>query len=562
MSNLDVFFEDSKVFLDGRDRSMDGGNLVQLTETFAVPSADLLNEENLPANLEAVEELTTIAKGDPNLTIFTTEPPEEEFRWLKHPHLRQEWLDSDHKILRRDKYVRRAGLMELYYDLIFVAVIAQVGHAIRFQSTLSVSFVLEFIALFHIWMETVFFLDRFDNDDGLNRILILLVMAGVVGMGITVESARSQDGFGYIIAFIWARSFIEVMHFVTVAIPAVQKFVFARQFFFVGVLSFWIGSLWAPNEGVRYGLQFIGLCVGYCAPIIISALPGRFGVSIPLNLEHIVERFSLFSIIIIGETIVAIFFVEGGAYIVNEWATAGLGLLLSFCLQWIFFDLENGHHATKLEQHAFSRGWQSYIWIFSHIPADLGIICLAAGVWNVNRAYVRVDVVSNITLCLQNATFARSDDPFVDLCNVDPFSYGRWILCVGAGASLFFITINGAMHKRSEARKGDGYIQKFSLKIAVRLIAVITLCLVSLSGSLISPLGYLGICCAMYCALVVIGLVHRRTLKKVGDKIVAVVSNDTVQSEAEFSPTTRDMMKSLSSRGFDLSRVVGASFSQ
>lgn len=85
-------------------------------------------------------------------------------------------------MLRRDRKDRKANLMELYYDLIFVAVIGVLGHEVRYQATLAASFFVDFIALFHIWLETLFFLDRFDSGDGVSRLLTLLTMAGVVGM--------------------------------------------------------------------------------------------------------------------------------------------------------------------------------------------------------------------------------------------------------------------------------------------------------------------------------------------------------------------------------------------
>lgn len=54
------------------------------------------------------------------------------------------------------------------------------------------------------------------------------------------------------------------------------------------------------------------------------------------------------SIIIIGETILGLLFNEGGSLTASEWGAVGLGLLLSFCLQWIGFDIENGMHGLKL----------------------------------------------------------------------------------------------------------------------------------------------------------------------------------------------------------------------
>lgn len=93
--------------------------------------------------------------------------------------------------------------------------IGLLGHSIRYQATLSASFFVDFIALFHIWIETLFFLDRFDSGDGLSRVLVLLCMAGVVGMGVTGGGGAggpNSVSTTYAVSFIWARTAVELMY--------------------------------------------------------------------------------------------------------------------------------------------------------------------------------------------------------------------------------------------------------------------------------------------------------------------------------------------------------------
>ncbi len=58
----------------------------------------------------------------------------------------------------------------LYYDLIFVAVLAQVSHNIRLQATMSYNFFLEVLALLNLWFLSTFYEDRFSSDDGLHKL--------------------------------------------------------------------------------------------------------------------------------------------------------------------------------------------------------------------------------------------------------------------------------------------------------------------------------------------------------------------------------------------------------
>ncbi len=118
--------------------------------------------------------------------------------------------------------------MELYYDLIFVAVIAAIGHSLRLESTFSGRFFVEFIALFHIWLETLYYLDRFDSGDGLSRLLVLFTMGGVVGMGLTglaAQQSATGEGpvmTGYALSFIWARTSIELLYLTAFSIRSAR----------------------------------------------------------------------------------------------------------------------------------------------------------------------------------------------------------------------------------------------------------------------------------------------------------------------------------------------------
>ncbi len=69
-------------------------------------------------------------------------------------------------------------------------------------------------------------------------------------------------------------------------------------------------------------------------------------------------------------------------------------------------------------------------------------------------------------------------DPINDPCNGDPFYYGRWLLCIGAGATLLFVSFNGLMHE------WDGELAHIKLpaRTAIRASCVVVMCLVPLAG--------------------------------------------------------------------------------
>jgi hypothetical protein len=211
------------------------GSLVPLTESGSVTvPRDALLASHLGSGPPTLKRAHTLSGdldsrfGQGSHVIVTTEASDgNHFHWFRWPSLRQEWLDEERKVMRRDRKDRKANLMELYYDLIFVAVIGLLGHSIRLQSTLTANFFIDFIALFHIWIETLMFLDRFDSGDGLSRVLILCTMAGVVGMGMTGLEAqnvgpRNEVSSGYVVSFIFARTAIELLYATTISIARVR----------------------------------------------------------------------------------------------------------------------------------------------------------------------------------------------------------------------------------------------------------------------------------------------------------------------------------------------------
>ncbi len=239
-----------------RKKRSGDSNLVALTSSgsISVPRNSLLQAKHRTKSPPKLERAGTIDRdledrfGKAKFAVLTTKSEHgDHFHWFRWPSLRQEWLDENHTVLRRDRKDRRANLMELYYDLIFVgkglficaclflsliglmqAVIALIGHSLRLQSTFNGKFFVEFIALFHIWLETLYFLDRFDSGDGLSRLLVLFTMAGVVGMGLTgLAAQQTAQGAGsvvtgYAVSFIWARTAVELLYLTTLSIGSVR----------------------------------------------------------------------------------------------------------------------------------------------------------------------------------------------------------------------------------------------------------------------------------------------------------------------------------------------------
>jgi hypothetical protein len=325
-------------------------------------------------------------------------------------------------------------------------------------------------------------------------------------------------------------------------------------------MAFFIGSIFAPNNDIRIVLQVIGFSAGLVSPVFFGRIPGTEVLSIPINVEHIVERFSLFSIVIIGETIVSLLFVEGGGFTAEEWSAAMLGLFLSFMIQWLFFDIENGTHGLSVEAHALRRGGvAATVWVYSHILTHLSILCLAAGVWNVHEAYASIGaLVGNATdVCnktnttsMVRASANEVGAAVVGLCGGDSFYYARWLLTIGAAGTLFFITVNGISHSRRDVERH--YFTVF-WRTLIRVISTAFLCCIALVGPAIAPLGYLGIICAVFFLNLLVGLEHKKALAKAVRKLTGGVGS----RRGSLGETAKnDLLASISDLNLDFKNVV------
>lgn len=364
-------------------------------------------------------------------------------------------------------------------------------------------------------------------------------MAGIVGMGIASNIFTVSLGYqsrvhqAYLVSYLFSRVMIEVMHVAALVVPSARPYIFYHLSLAALTVSLWVVAIGVSDEVARVVLVSMSLFADFFGPLVSQWFPRRWRVAVPLNLEHVIERFGLFSIIILGETIIATLFQEVGAFRAEQWGAAALGLLLSFSIQWVYFDVENGSHGLKMHRHALRRGgFKAMLWLYSHIPVDISLVLCAGGVWNVVHYYSGVREVALQQTC--NSTGLRAaqliGDPLSDPCNADPFYYARWLLCSGAAATLLFVSVNGLSHKRA-----DTGLFRLWQRSLLRAMCAVTLFLLPLAGRALEPLSYLGIVVALWGLVVVVALEHTPR-RPTGDAAESAPKD-------EWSPPVRVMSK-------------------
>jgi low temperature requirement protein LtrA len=134
-------------------------------------------------------------------------------------------------------------------------------------------------------------------------------------------------------------------------------------------IALWLGSL-LVDPPVRYVLWGVGLAIEYAMPVLAQRIHAR----IPVDPSHVPERFALFTIIVLGESVVAVALGTADQdWRVASAATAALGFVAVACLWWVYFD-------RGMAGGLSSRTGSMQIYTRIHIPLLAALTAVGAGV--------------------------------------------------------------------------------------------------------------------------------------------------------------------------------------
>lgn len=271
---------------------------------------------------------------------------------------------------------RHASWLELFYDLVFVAAVAQLAKIL--SDDYSWAGVLRFSALFvpvwWAWVGHTFYLTRFDTEDVGHRLLTFAQMTAASSLAVHVPAALGATSVGFALSYAVVR-FILVAEYLRAGrhIPEVRPLTGRYAAGFGAAASLWALSALVPAPW-RFWLWGVALAVDFLTPMTAGQLHVRF----PPHLMHLPERFGLFTIIVIGEAVVSVVLGIGTEGLsLGSGVTGIMGLLVAFALWWGYFEGARGAAVRALSARSHMRRYQ--LWLYSHIPLLMGITATAVG---------------------------------------------------------------------------------------------------------------------------------------------------------------------------------------
>lgn len=287
---------------------------------------------------------------------------------------------------------RVASPLELLFDLTFAAAFGVAGSELAhgIVSGHVAPAILAFgFAMFGIvwaWINFSWFASAFDTDDWLFRITTMVQMAGVIVLAIGLpEMFESMDENGTFDNRVMVAGYV-VMRVAMIAQwlrasrdPKYRTAALTYVFFISLAQIGWIILAIIPftiGQALIFGLVL--WCVEMMGPLVAERKGEKHGGgSTPWHPHHIAERYSLLTIITLGETVLgtlaaARMITEHDGWSFDSIAVIAIGIMLTFALWWQYFMLPS---AEVLSVH---RG-RGFVWGYGHVLIFASIAAVGAG---------------------------------------------------------------------------------------------------------------------------------------------------------------------------------------
>ena len=280
----------------------------------------------------------------------------------------------------------RASALELFYDLVFVFAITQVSHLLLEHLTWegAAQSAVCLLVVWWAWNYTTWFTNELEPTALAVRLVVIGLMLGSLLLAIAIPDAFGAHGLlfagAYVAMQVGRQSFLTFV----ASQPGTME---ARR---SGRILIWFavaGALWlaggVAEDGLRWALWLAALGLDYLAPLVRYRVPGLSPLGMDaweVETSHFAERFQLFVIIALGESIV----ITGVTTSEGELDTAvivafALAFLATAAFWWLYFDyvariaerrLELAENRTQLARDAYT---------YLHVVLIAGVIVAAVG---------------------------------------------------------------------------------------------------------------------------------------------------------------------------------------
>jgi len=273
---------------------------------------------------------------------------------------------------------RTVSFLELFYDLVYVVVVAQAAHHLAAHVSLEgfVEFAIIFGLVWIAWLNGTFYYDLHGHEDGRTRTFVFIQMAILALLAVFTGDAAGDSGAAFALVYV---AFLAVLTWLWYGVRRrdPEEYMAITGVYLVGMVVT-IGAVLVSAvlpDDLRM-LVWAMVVVGWIGGTLLLGVVGRARAGLEFGAtptDSMVERFGLFTIIVLGEVVVGVVDGMGAAELdVLTMSTGLFALTVGFGLWWIFFDFV-GRRMPRAEAGTYTR------WMISHFPVTLAIAAAGAG---------------------------------------------------------------------------------------------------------------------------------------------------------------------------------------
>ena len=362
---------------------------------------------------------------------------------------------------------RHTTWLENFYDLVVAIIVFQLSRDLYQDVSLYgfLSFVALFIPVIWSWIGVTFYSTRFETDDLVHRLLMLMQIAAAAFMAVSVPDGLGRNSVWFALSYAVIRTILVIEYLRTGRqVPAAYQLTKRYSIGFSIAAGIWFVSVFVPPP-IRFILWIIGLGVDVCTPLLFAK---RFSVQFAPHIQHLPERFGSFTIIVLGISILGV--VNGIAphnWTIFSIISAGLGLGIAFSFWWVYFDTVDGSEIKALRENKQIGVYVT--WLYVHFPLIIGFTAFGVSIEHV--------VLSNQYLALPSAE--------------------KWLLCDSTFLCLFalgIIQVTSTMTNPISSSSKSSRTIKYNAAIYSLIGAAVVLVLGAiLKGSNLLPVSVIGI---------------------------------------------------------------------
>ncbi|MBE0402262.1 membrane protein [Halomonas citrativorans] len=329
---------------------------------------------------------------------------------------------------------RGATPLELLFDLVSVIAVASAAsglhHAIlAFHITEGVlKFSASFFAIWWAWMNFTWYASAYDNNDSLHRVLTIVAMAGSLIMAAGIDRFFQTNNIDMIVAGFVVMRLAMVCFWLRAARHDPERRLTAYRYA-VGIAIvqvYWVGLMLAQPIAVNLLVGFYA--VGALFELIVPAYAESNNTT-PWHRRHLIERYGLLNIIVLGETLLA------GSLAIQRVASDNMGkeligiaissLVLVFALWWVYF--------SQKEHVAHPRLSLALLWGYGHLLIYMSGAAVGVGV------AVLIEVVTGYS------SLSTSVGLYTIAVAISGYLFGLWVIrerfeLEGAGRYILLLT--------------------------------------------------------------------------------------------------------------------------